>query len=89
MASRDIKIGIQIESYWSQMGQICDFFRPDSVHFGIGAPPHRKNPIFVPFWEIWPNLDVKFDTPDGKMSRDVTSNQGCPIGPALDLIGSE
>ena len=30
----DVKIAIQIGSYWSQMGQIWDFLRSVSVHFG-------------------------------------------------------
>ena len=31
---RDVKFGIQIGSDWPQMGQIWDFLRSVSVHFG-------------------------------------------------------
>ena len=34
MVRRDVKFGIQIESDWPQMGQIWDFLRSGSVHFG-------------------------------------------------------
>ena len=33
-ASMDGKFCIQIESDWPLLGQICDIFRSDSVHFG-------------------------------------------------------
>ena len=34
MYSRDVKFGNQIEADWPQMGQIWDFLRSVSVHFG-------------------------------------------------------
>ena len=34
MQYRDLKFGIQIASDWPQMGQIWDFLRSVSVHFG-------------------------------------------------------
>ena len=51
--TRDVKFGNQIGSDWPQMGQIVDFLRSDSVHFG---PQHlakiysgwsEKNPRIV------------------------------------------
>ena len=50
---RDAKFGIQIVSDWRQKGQIWDFLRSVSVHFG--SP--------VPFGPIRPYLDAKFDNP--------------------------
>ena len=34
MLSKDVNFGVQIWSDWPQMGQICDFLRSASVHFG-------------------------------------------------------
>ena len=51
--TRDFKFGIQIVSDWRQMGQIWDFLRSDSVHFGAGRQNILKlilkSPRFVPF----------------------------------------
>ena len=51
--TRDLNFGINIESNWLQMGQIWDFLRSVSVHFG--SPSQNvlklilKRPRFVTF----------------------------------------
>ena len=49
----DVKFGIKIESDWPQIGQIWDFLRSVSVHFGTGRQNVLKlilkGPTFVPF----------------------------------------
>ena len=53
MESRDVRFGIQIVSDWPQMGQIWDFLRSVSVHFGSASQNVLKlilkYPTFVPF----------------------------------------
>ena len=50
---RAVKFSIQIGSDWSQMGQIWDFLRSVSVHFGSASQNVLKlilkSPRFVPF----------------------------------------
>ena len=49
----DVKFAIQIGSDWPQMGQIWDFLRSVSVHFGAVRQNVLKlvlkSPRFVPF----------------------------------------
>ena len=35
--SRDVKFGIEIGAHWPQIGQIWDFYRSVSVHFGSAS----------------------------------------------------
>ena len=50
---RDVKFGIQIGSDWPQMGQILEFLRSVSLHFGSVSQNILKlilkSPRFVPF----------------------------------------
>ena len=58
--NRDVKFGIQIGSSWSKMGQIWDFLRSVSVHFGSASQNVLKlileSPIFVQFWTNIPGV---------------------------------
>ena len=46
----DVKFRIQIGSNWPQMGQIWDFLRSVSVHFGAQICPilGQSDPIWIP-----------------------------------------
>ena len=50
---RDVKFGIQIGSDWARIGQIWDFLRSVSLHFGAGCQNLLKlilkRPRFVAF----------------------------------------
>ena len=74
--SKDVKFGIQSGSDWAQMGQILDFLRSVSVHFG--APRQNllklilKSHRFVKFGGIL-DLPVREDHTLSlrKQSRDI------------------
>ena len=53
------------QSDWPQMGQIWDFLRSVSVHFGSASQNVLKLifPDLSHMVLVWPNLDDKFDIP--------------------------
>ena len=54
VSQRVVQFAIQIGSDWSHMGQICDFLRSVSVHFGAGAPKCTETDLkksqICPIW---------------------------------------
>ena len=68
---QDVGVGTKLGLIGPQMGQIWDFLRSVSVHFGARAKMHwnwsLKFPDLSHLGPNWPYLDAKFDVPALRM----------------------
>ena len=67
LIGRDLKFDILIGSDWPEMGQVWDFLRSVSVHFGSPIQNVLKLILKVPnlshLVPIWPNYEPDSETP--------------------------